>query len=134
VARARGHRRGTLTEGGGGRSSHCPRRVGAARNAAQIFWAVRGRSTWVTPRGASASGTALAMEGVEPMVAASPMPLTPSAVRGESVGVWSFSKADSRVAGPGRTIRSAVARMSVDEFLARFPEVRHDLRDEPALQ
>lgn len=30
--------------------------------------------------------------------------------------------------------RSAWASMSVDEFLARFPEVPRDLRDEPALQ
>ena len=44
-----------------------------------------------TPNGASASITALAMAGVESMVAASPMPLTPSVVRGESVRVWSFS-------------------------------------------
>jgi len=63
----------------------------AARMAAQPFRALRGRSTWVTPSGASASITALAMAGVESMVAASPMPLTPSVVRGESVRVWSFS-------------------------------------------
>jgi hypothetical protein len=30
--------------------------------------------------------------------------------------------------------RSATAPLSVDEFLARFPEVPRDLRDEPALQ
>ena len=30
--------------------------------------------------------------------------------------------------------RSAMAPMSVDELLARFPEVPRDLRDEPALQ
>ena len=60
--------------------------------AAQIFRGVRGRSTCVTPTGASASITALAMAGVEPMVAASPMPLTPSGVRGECVRVWSLSK------------------------------------------
>jgi len=30
--------------------------------------------------------------------------------------------------------RSAPASLSVDEFLARFPEVPRDLRDEPALQ
>src|SRR6266851_5365934 len=60
--------------------------------ATQIFCGVSGRSTWVTPSGASASITALAIAGVEPMVAASPMPLTPSVVRGESVRVWSLSQ------------------------------------------
>ena len=30
--------------------------------------------------------------------------------------------------------RSARAPMSVDEFLARFPEVPRDVRDEPTLQ
>ena len=44
------------------------------------------------PSGASAFSTALATAGVDPMVADSPMPFTPSAVRGESVRVWSFSK------------------------------------------
>ncbi len=34
----------------------------------------------------------------------------------------------------GERARSARAPMSVDEFLARFPEVPRDLGDEPALQ
>jgi len=58
--------------------------------APQSLCGVSGRSTWVTPSGASASMTALAMAGVDPMVAASPIPLTPSVVRGECVRVWSF--------------------------------------------
>jgi hypothetical protein len=45
------------------------------------------------PSGASASRTALATVGVDPIVADSPMPLTPSAVRGEGVHVWSLSNA-----------------------------------------
>ena len=45
---------------------------------AQTFAAVSGMSRWVMPHGASASITALATAGVEPIVAASPMPLAPS--------------------------------------------------------
>ena len=48
------------------------------------------RTNFSPAMSARASITALAMAGVEPMVAASPMPLTPNAVRGECVRVWSF--------------------------------------------
>ncbi len=40
-------------------------------------------SRWRTPNGFSASTTALTTAGVEPMVAASPMPLAPSGLNGD---------------------------------------------------
>ena len=49
-----------------------------------------GMSRWRTPNGRSASTTALTTAGVEPMVAASPMPLAPSGIaRRHAVTVWS---------------------------------------------
>jgi ABC-type transport system substrate-binding protein len=51
-----------------------------------------GMSRWRTPNGLSASTTALTSAGVEPMVAASPMPLAPSGLKGETVTVWSVTK------------------------------------------
>ena len=54
--------------------------------ARQTFSGVIGMSRCVTPQGESASITAFAVAGVEPMVAASPMPLAPSGLIG--VVVW----------------------------------------------
>src|SRR6185295_12092554 len=51
-----------------------------------------GMSRWRTPKGFNASTTALTSAGVEPMVAASPMPLAPSGLNGEVVTVWSVTK------------------------------------------
>ena len=50
-----------------------------------------GMSRWRTPNGRSASTTALTTAGVEPMVAASPMPLAPSGLNGDGVTVWSVA-------------------------------------------
>src|SRR5690242_10666544 len=50
-----------------------------------------GMSICVTPNGASASTTAFTTAGVEPMVPASPTPLTPSGFTGEGVTVRSSS-------------------------------------------
>ena len=55
--------------------------------ARQTASAVSGMSRSRTPRGARASSTAFAIAGVEPMVADSPIPLTPSAVRGDGLRV-----------------------------------------------
>ena len=57
----------------------------------QIFSVVSGMSMCRTPRGESASTTELTMAGVEPMVPASPTPLTPSGLTGEGVQVWALS-------------------------------------------
>ena len=46
-------------------------------------------SRWRTPNGRNASTTALTTAGVEPMVAASPMPFAPSGLHGDGVTVWS---------------------------------------------
>jgi hypothetical protein len=48
-------------------------------------------STSLQPRWASASTTAFAIAGVEPIVPASPTPLAPSGLTGEGVSVWSSS-------------------------------------------
>src|SRR5262245_35319417 len=53
----------------------------------QIFCGVSGMSICVTPKGASASTTALTMAAVEPMVPASPMPLIPSGFTDVGVSV-----------------------------------------------
>ncbi len=52
-----------------------------------------------TPKGASASTTALTTAGVEPMVAASPIPLAPSGLKGVGVTVSAVVKA-------GRVVRT----------------------------
>src|SRR6185503_12863979 len=56
---------------------------------------VNGISRWVTPNGASASITALAMAGVAAMVPASPTPFTPNGFTGDGVTVRSVSKLGS---------------------------------------
>src|SRR5205814_6777371 len=61
----------------------------AARIARQIFSDPKGMSRCLTPSGESASMTALTAAGVEPMVPASPIPLTPSGFVFVSVTVWS---------------------------------------------
>ena len=43
------------------------------------------------PKGASASQTAFTRQAAEPIVPASPQPLTPSGFTGEGVTVWSSS-------------------------------------------
>src|ERR1700693_958349 len=58
----------------------------------QSFSGRSGMSRCVTPNGASASITALTTAGVEPMVPASPTPLTPSGLTVVSVTVRSHSK------------------------------------------
>ena len=55
--------------------------------ARQTFSGVSGVSRCSTPKGRSASITALTTAGVEPMVAASPIPLTPSGFTGVGVTV-----------------------------------------------
>src|SRR5581483_2975074 len=59
---------------------------------------VAGMSMWRTPRCATASTTAFCTAGVEPMVPASPMPLTPSGLRSVGVSLASSSKLGSSVA------------------------------------
>ena len=46
-------------------------------------------SRWRTPNGFKASTTALTTAGVEPMVAASPMPFAPSGLNGEGATIGS---------------------------------------------
>src|SRR5581483_9526783 len=68
----------------------------------------RGRCSWIarhtrsgrsgmsmcrTPKGRSASTTAFTTAGVEPIVAASPMPFAPSGLTGVGVTVWSVTNA-----------------------------------------
>src|SRR5262249_40830338 len=60
--------------------------------ARQTFSDLSGTSTCRTPSEESASSTALAIAGVEPIVAASPMPLTPNGLCGVGVTVWSVWK------------------------------------------
>ncbi len=55
------------------------------------------------PQGSRASMTALAVAGVEPMVAASPMPLAPSMLIGVLVVVWWVSKV-GKSCGPGHGV------------------------------
>jgi hypothetical protein len=57
-----------------------------------------GMSMWWIPRGDSASTTAFTTAGVDAIVPASPMPLTPSGLTGEGVTVWSSSNAGKPVA------------------------------------
>src|SRR5260370_10575103 len=57
----------------------------------QIFSGVSGMSMWRTPSGESASTTELTTAGEQPMVPASPTPLTPSGFTGEGVHVWWLS-------------------------------------------
>src|SRR5207245_8575472 len=57
----------------------------------QIFSERRGMSICVTPKGASASTTALTTAGVDPIVPASPTPLTPNGFTGDGVIVRSSS-------------------------------------------
>ena len=67
-----------------------PRLAGASAQsciARQTFSGVSGVSRCSTPKGRSASITALTTAGVEPMVAASPMPFTPSGFTGVGVTV-----------------------------------------------
>ena len=52
----------------------------------------------VMPRGPRASITAFITAAAEPMVPASPMPLTPSGLVGLGVTVWSSVKAGTRTA------------------------------------
>src|SRR5205814_8288328 len=53
----------------------------------------RGMSRWRTPKGPSASTTALTIAGVDPIVAASPIPFAPSGLKGVVVTVSSVTKA-----------------------------------------
>src|SRR5205807_4030662 len=62
-----------------------PRRSRASRSAPAIRSGVSGMSRWWTPRRLKASTTALTTAGVDPIVAASPMPLAPSGFRGVGV-------------------------------------------------
>src|SRR5688572_14708900 len=66
--------------------------VRARARAAQTRSPLSGMSRWRTPKDFSASTTALTMAGVEPMVAASPMPLAPIGLNGVGVTVWSTVK------------------------------------------
>src|SRR5262249_48962746 len=57
----------------------------------QIFSGVSGISRWRTPRGLNASTTELTTAGEQPIVPASPTPLTPSGFTGDGVTVWLLS-------------------------------------------
>src|SRR5260370_29732496 len=82
-----------------GAESH-PVAVSFARSIARhTFSGVHGGSISVIPRGASASSTALTTAGVEPMVALSPTPLTPSGLIGLGVMVRSSVKLGRSGAG-----------------------------------
>ena len=59
---------------------------------------VHGMSRWRTPRWARASITAFCTAGVDPIVAASPMPLAPSGLSGVGVSVERTSKLGSSAA------------------------------------
>src|SRR5207244_13052795 len=56
-----------------------------SRIARQTRSGVNGRSRWLIPSGDSASMTAFAIAGVEPIVPASPTPFTPSGFEDEGV-------------------------------------------------
>src|SRR5438309_8565881 len=64
---------------------HAPRRARASRSAPAIRSGVSGISRWRIPERLRASTTALTTAGVDPIVAASPMPLAPSGFRGVGV-------------------------------------------------
>ena len=57
---------------------------------------VSGMSMWRTPRCASASTTAFCTAGVEPIVAASPIPFAPSGLRYVGVSVGRLDERQSR--------------------------------------
>src|SRR6516225_9964736 len=57
----------------------------------QIFSGVKGMSMCRTPSGARASTTEFTTAGEQPMVPASPTPLTPSGLTGDGVTVWLLS-------------------------------------------
>src|SRR5262245_53409320 len=57
----------------------------------QTFSGIRGMSTWRTPNTLSASTTEFTIAGVQPIVPASPTPLTPSGFTGEGVIVLPVS-------------------------------------------
>jgi hypothetical protein len=81
----------------GGSATRNPRNA-ACSNAAQTRIGVVGMSRCLTPRADSASTTALCTAGVEPMVAASPIPLTPNGFRVVGVAESMSSKSGSSVA------------------------------------
>ena len=70
------------------------------RSARQTRSGVSGRSMWRTPRWDSASTTAFCTAGVEPIVADSPIPFTPSGFR--CVGVSVFDDLERREVGGAR--------------------------------
>src|SRR6059036_85290 len=72
--------------------SHPDRWPRARSIARHTFSGLHGGSISVTPSGLSASTTALTTAGVEPMVALSPTPLTPSGLTGLGVMVRSRMK------------------------------------------
>ena len=76
--------------GGSRHGSASPRR--AASIAAHTRSGVHGMSMWRTPRCDTASITAFWIAGVDPIVAASPMPLAPSGFSGDGVSVDRTSK------------------------------------------
>ena len=77
------------------------------------LWGEAGMGTSVTPRPERASTTALMTAGAAPMVPASPMPLTPMALVGEGVTVWSVVMAG--------TSEAAGTRYSVSVLVLRLP-------------
>src|SRR5581483_6288815 len=69
--------------------------AGDACSSASTFGGESGVSSARTPR---ASATALLMQAGTPMIALSPMPLTPSGLRGEGVQTWARPTAGVSVA------------------------------------
>ena len=91
-------RRAAVEDGGGSRHGSASVPASASRTARHTRSDVHGMSRWRTPRWARASMTAFCTAGVEPIVAASPMPLAPSGLSGVGVSVERTSKLGSSAA------------------------------------
>ncbi len=79
-------------------------------------------SRWVTPNGSSASITALATAGVEPIVAASPMPLAPSGLRGRGGGVVGLEHRETVGLRDGVVDQGAGEQLAVVVVVDLLPE------------
>ena len=95
---AAARRRAKISGGSLHGSASVPAR--ASRIVAHTRSGVHGRSMWRTPRCATASITAFCTAGVEPIVAASPMPFAPSGLSG--VGVCGRVRLERGQFGGGR--------------------------------
>ena len=91
-------------------------------------------SRCVIPNAESASITALAAVGVEPIVAASPMPLAPSGLIGVVVVVWCVSKVGKAVRLRQRVVvERAGQQLAVVVVVQLFPERLADALRQPAV-